>query len=53
MEDFVVALKSNGLRTSQQTVSGWETGYNLPKIENLPIIAESLHVSIKSLIPSK
>ena len=38
------------LSVSPQAVSRWENGWNLPDIENIPLIAKALGVSPQSLI---
>ena len=50
-EDFVDALSANGVDTIKSTVSGWETGRRIPPVEMWPQIAETLDVSVRSLIP--
>ena len=50
-QEFADRLAENGLTVTKQSVSSWETGFRLPTIDTLPIIAETLGVSIRSLIP--
>ena len=51
-DEFVAALRKNGLETvTKSTVSGWETGYMTPPIAKFHVIAQSLRVPIRSLIP--
>lgn len=51
-DDFVDALRSNGLDgATKSTVSGWETGRRIPLIDHWPVIAETLRVRVRSLLP--
>ena len=52
-DNFVDALKKRGFASHKMTVSGWENGNRLPALDILPIIAETLQVSVRSLLPLK
>ncbi len=55
MQDgFVAALRANGLTAvNRSTVSGWERGEHYPTIEKWPIIAETLGVKVRTLLPDE
>ena len=53
LQEFADALKPYGISPTAKTISGWETGYRAPDYELLPVIAEVLNVSVRTLIPAK
>ena len=52
-DEFVDALQLRGLDVTKTTVSGWETGYHFPTIDKLPVIAWTLGVTVRSLLPKE
>jgi transcriptional regulator with XRE-family HTH domain len=49
--EFATALAENGLEVHVVTISGWERGYRLPSIEELPAIGAALGCPISALLP--
>lgn len=47
--DFCAAAAALGRPVSQQSLSGWETGQNIPREDVRPIIAKVLAVSVNDL----
>lgn len=52
--DFVDALNNAGLvSVTQGSVSGWERGDNAPDLETWPIVAATLGVTLRTLLPDR
>lgn len=51
--DFVDALRIQGIETKEVTVSTWERGYSAPDIDLLPVIAITLGVAVRTLMPTE
>jgi len=50
-EDLAICILRR--HATRATVSGWETGYRIPRIELWPGIATTLKVSVRSLLPKE
>lgn len=53
LDDWVDALQAAGVKARKSQVSGWENGQYAPNLEHWPAIAETLDVSIRSLLPTE
>lgn len=49
--EFAEALAANGMEITQVGVSGWESARRVPRVQDFPIIALTLGVSVRALLP--
>lgn len=51
--EMVDAYRTQGLEVAASTIYGWENATRTPAIEQFPLIAAALGVSVRNLLPAE